>query len=154
MGQSPRVRMTVCCTVVVTGLCGCSVGNSRPPPSIDPTAIELMAIELKDMGPRQKPAKFVVNEPRKFKDLVLLFNRAQATRDHKCGDSGQIILHFKRRPPWIFGILAGHDKRYYEFRVYQGETDGIFHVERDAFAKAMAELGIKDLDPGPLGAEP
>jgi hypothetical protein len=73
---------------------------------------------------------------------------AKESEDHKCGDSGQIILCRKNNSEVKIGILAGHDLQHYELRIYQGHSYDIFRVNRIPFLKAMADLGVGELDPG------
>ena len=48
------------------------------------------------------------------------------------------------------GILAGHDARFYELRIYGGEDNEyeIVRVKREGFLEAMAGIGLNGLDGG------
>ena len=134
--------------VAAAFLVACLAGCTAKPPDLATGSVEAVAIQLDARAERQKAAKASSADAAKVEALLHILRSADATRDHKCGDSGQITLRRKDGGELKIGILAGHDLRYYEFRVYQGSSYGIFRVKRVPFLKAIADFGVEGLDPG------
>lgn len=122
------------------------------PPDIAPGSVEIVEIELRAVTSRQKADKASSRDPMKIETLLALLRKGKATDDHKCGDSGKVLIRKKDGSELKIGVLAGHDVKNYEFRVYQSglySQYDIFRVERPAFLKAIADFGITtELDPG------
>lgn len=133
---------------VLVCLSACIAGCTAKPFNLPADDIEAIEIQLKAVPARQKAAKVSSKDKNKIKALLAVLRSAEETRDHKCGDSGQIILKRKDKGESKIGILAGHNESYYEFRVYEAKHYRIFRTERDSFQEAMADLGVGDLDPG------
>jgi hypothetical protein len=149
--------LVVCAVVFLAGTpSGCSGPNnqgendaetpaekgSAQHPEFAQGSIETVTIKL-DASKRVS-----TRDPEKIETLLAALRHAQATNDHKCGDSGQIVLRKKRGDEVKLGILAGHNQRYYEFRLYRGTSYDIYRVERKPFLKGMEDLGLTELDPG------
>jgi hypothetical protein len=133
---------------VAAFLVACLAGCAAKPPDLPVGSVEAVEIQLDNWGEHQKATKASSADAAKIEALLAVLRSAEATRDHKCGDSGQITLRRKGGGEVKLGILAGHDPRYYEFRFYQGDSYGIFRVQRVPFMKAMADFGVGGLNPG------
>lgn len=128
---------------------GCSRGPTALP--ADAVEVEEVEVELFEWRDQQKSAKVASRDAKTIEALLAALRNAEETKDHKCADSGRITLRLKDGGARKLGILAGHDKRHYEFREYTEdgrERYKIFRVEREPFLKAMQGLGATDLDPG------
>jgi hypothetical protein len=126
----------------------CLVGCRGKPIDLDTSKFEAVDIRLYDWAERQNATEVRSIDAVKIEALLAVLQSGEATKDHKCGTSGQITLHRKNGSIIKIGILAGHDPNFYEFRVFHGERYDIFRTDRDRFLKAMADLGVNKLDPG------
>jgi hypothetical protein len=120
------------------------------PSEFDPGEVESIDARLNDWQDRQQAAQASTDDPDKIEALVGVLRKGEPTKDHKCGDSGRLTLQGPGDRTWEVGILAGHNCRYYEFRVYRAQDRGydIYRVEREPFVTAMAAIGLDRLDPG------
>jgi hypothetical protein len=111
------------------------------------TSIEVHLAALSD---RQTAAKVITHDPTKIQVVLTEIAKGKQTRDHKCGESGNLTLHRKDGGSVDIGILSGHHAEYYEFRVFRASGSGysIYRTERAPFLEAMATLGLPELDPG------
>ena len=134
--------------IVAALLVACLVGCAGKGPDLPAGNVETVDIRLDDWGQNQKAAKVSSTDAAKVRALLAVLRSAKPTEDHKCGDSGKLTLRQKGGGAVEIGILAGHDLRFYEFRVYRGESYEIFRVERAPFLKAMAAFRVGELDPG------
>jgi hypothetical protein len=115
---------------------------------LPPDSVESVEIKLTSWLGRQDDDKVTSSDATKINTLLGLIRDARATSDHKCGDSGKIVLHCKDGEQIKLGILAGHDEDYYEFRAYRNDSSDIFRVERKAFVEALRDFGVAKLDLG------
>jgi len=125
-------------------------GCARPP-DFPTGSVESVDIELNAWGTRQKAARARSADAGKIEALLAVLRKAKLTEDHKCGDTGRLTFRRKDGSEVKFGILAGHDERYHEFRAYKGSGYRIFRVQRAPFLKAMRDLNAGDLDLGKAG---
>jgi hypothetical protein len=123
-------------------------GCHRQPSRFEPGTVEAVDVQLEEWG--QPVAKVSSRDEAKVQALVRVLRTGLSTGDHKCGDSGRLMLHYPNGGTQRIGILAGHDSRYYEFRVYDrsGSDYAMYYVDREPFLKAMAGLGLERLDLG------
>jgi len=112
----------------------------------DVSSVEIRLYEERD----QKPLDMKSDEQAKIGALLTVLGRGAPTNDHKCASSGKIKVRLKGGEEREFGILAGHHAEFYEYRYYKPKGGGydIFKVDRAAFLKAMAGLGVTGLDAG------
>jgi hypothetical protein len=92
----------------------------------------------------------LTKDPGSARDVLRVMQRGWNTGDHKRGDDAWLIFERADGVPLEFGILPGHDSRYYEYRVYAfgRRTYRIFRMDRQPFLAAMASVGVTDLDLG------
>jgi hypothetical protein len=126
-------------------------GCANKATSFDPGNVESVDVRLDDWQDRQKGAEASTRDASKITELIAVLRKGEPATDHKCGTSGWLILHQEGGRTCRVGILAGHNPRYYEFRVYRGEGSryDMYRVEREPFLKAMSGVGLDQLDPGP-----
>jgi hypothetical protein len=129
--------------VSITG-CG---GSS---PALDFGNVEAITLRVDEDGDYRHPVTVESSEPGKIEALLAVFRKGELAKEHKCADSGEITLRRKGGGKQVIGVLAGHNSRYYEIRVYPtNETDWqIYRVERTPFLNAMAGFGLEKLDRG------
>lgn len=86
------------------------------------------------------------DQPDRFAPLLKVLNSGREIADHKCPDTGRVVVQMREGTQWQYGLLSGHDERYYHFRLYDGLTYRIFRVDRPAYAEAMKLLGVERID--------
>lgn len=112
----------------------------KPPALVD---TEITTVDLKRfLIATDKPTSASTGDPAKIKALAEIVKTGIPTDDHKCADGGRLSFHLAGGKTLEVGILAGHDERYYEYRVYSSEREGysMFRVDREAFLAAMANI--------------
>jgi hypothetical protein len=149
MRMGPVYDRVQCGWRVVAAVLGvCLPGCAAKPPYLTARDVEAVEIQLENWREQQKAAKVSSTDAAKIDALLALLRSGEPTRDHKCGDSGQITLRRRDGNEVKIGILAGHDRRYYELRVYRGSSYEVFRVERVPFLKEIGAFGVEGLDPG------
>jgi hypothetical protein len=133
------MRRVLLLPVVATGLALAGCSSQFP---------EFAKESVEEVKIHEGGVKVSSRDPAKIESLLAALRDAQATKDHKCGDSGEVFLGKKGGEEIRLGILPGHNDQYYEFRLYRGRGYAIYRVQREGFLKAMAALGVKNLDPG------
>ena len=78
-----------------------------------------------------------------FEPLLQVFNSGVEIPDHRCGDTGHVIVRMRDGSEWHYGLLSGHDQRYFHIRQYDGLRYRIFRVDRPVYAAAMKLLGVE-----------
>ncbi len=130
--------------IVVTGF----VFWPQPAPAPELPVAEAIAVEI-DLIPTAggQPALMQrFDQPEVFKPLLEVFNTGREIADHRCPDTGHVAVHLRDGTQWHYGLLSGHDERYYHFRLYDGLKYRIFRVNRAAYADAMQRLGVDRID--------
>jgi len=142
----PFARCPILFALATILIPGC-VGTS---PAVAMEDVEAIDIHLDTWGERQKAADTSTQDAGKIEGLLAVLRTAARTTDHKCGDTGTITLRLRGGAKKKIGILAGHDARYYDFRVYRGtgERYDMYRVKRAPFLEAMAGVGANGLDHG------
>ena len=141
--------------VVLASLVGAGVlivllSFDRRSPAFTVDEIAAIEVHLSDWGDQQTAAKVRTHDATKIQAVITELAKGVRTSDHKCGDSGNIILHRKDGGQVQISILSGHHAQFYEFRVSRSGDSGyrIFKTERAPFLHAMAKLGLTKLAPG------
>lgn len=120
----------------------------RPQP-VTPIAIdEVVSIDLEltpTSGGQSDVAK-TVEQASQFAPLLEVLNTGLETSDHKCADTGRVVVRFRSGEVWHYGLLSGHAEPYYQFRRYEGLGYRIYQVDRTAFTQVMKNLGVERVD--------
>ena len=120
-------------------------------PSLPVDQIQWLEISLHDqMGKKTEQA--ASDDRTKIITLLNVLQRGVPTGDHKCGNSGSIMLQLQTGGQLELGLLAGHHEPYYEFRLYTNDWPWkeyeMYRVDRPALLAALADLGITQVDLG------
>lgn len=136
----------ISCAVVVLGL----FLYDRSPLHIEVNEVAEVEVHLSKIDKRQNAADVITHDAAAIQELLTEVGRGVRTEDHKCGESGRIVVHRTDGSKIRIGILAGHYKDFYEFRVFASDSSGyrIFRSDRASFLRAMAKLGLPELDAG------
>jgi hypothetical protein len=89
-------------------------------------------------GYEQDEAEVTTDDPAVVQQLLDVFRAARRAKEHKCGSSGVICIHLKGGSIEELMILAGHDERYYEYRM----GSRINRVDREPFLEALRAMGL------------
>jgi hypothetical protein len=117
----------------------------RPsPPALPAGSMAGLDVDLRATEGGQKAAKLTTDDPAKVEAVAGVLRRGRAVEDHKCESTGSLTFRLHDGSAAEFDLLAGHDRRYYEYR----GPSGTFRVDRQALGRAMAGLGVGDLDTG------
>jgi hypothetical protein len=107
--------------------------------------VESVTITLRKSDPRpeypgyeQEPAEVTTADPALIHPLLDVFRRARRGEEHKCGSSGTITIRRTDGGVEELRILAGHDERYYEYRM----GSRINRVPREPFLAALRAMGL------------
>jgi hypothetical protein len=113
----------------------------RDAAEVESVEIKLYPIEMHGPDTAQQNAEIVSVDLGKIQALLDIFETAQVASEHKCGESGSIIIHTKAGRDQTIGILPGHHAPFYEYR-----TGGkIYRVDREPFMAAMKALGVTSI---------
>lgn len=139
-----RFARRLAAVFLVAGLTSCTL----KPAELSPGSVTSVEVQLDDWANRQKAGKVSTDDAVKIDALLAVLRSAEPTKDHNCGDTGQVTLRRNGGGEVKLGILAGHNGQYYEFRLYQGDKHSINRVKRAPFLDAMKAFGVGELDPG------
>ena len=137
--------------IVVLALCIFYAWPLKPPPEFPVRQVTSLNVELRTFDQNGVISRtFESNDIERTRKLLQVMQAGTGADDHKCGDTGTVLFQNAGGPPLKFGILAGHDPGYYEYRYYSSvdRPYDLFKVDRQLFLAAMAELGVTDLDLG------
>ena len=138
---------TVAGSALLVALAFVLLRRDDPPPVPPPGSVASVDVDLAAIPERQSAfATTSVDGPR-VEALAAVARAGKAAEDHKCSDSGSLTFHQKDGSVVVLNLLAGHDRRYYEFRT-TGVQDGIYRVDRAPLQQALSALGAGPLDPG------
>ncbi len=76
-------------------------------------------------------------DPVALKRLALLMHDALEKQDHKCMDTGRMIVGLHDGGELNFNLLSGHDDSHFEFRYGRQ----LYYVQRSEFSDAMRSIG-------------
>jgi hypothetical protein len=112
-----------------------------------PRASSVSSLEYSGPGTTAEVVKS--DDQQEIRHLLAGLRHARETKDHKCGDVGELTFHLRSGGVVKLGILPGHSSDYYEFRLYSGKERGsryaIYRVPIRAFTSGMKQIGITDL---------
>lgn len=115
-----------------------------PPPALPAGSLASLDAELQATPEGQEAAKTTTEDAAKIEAVAGVLRRGRAVEEHKCGETGRLTFHLRDGSSAEFELLAGHGRRYYEYRT----SSGICRVDRQVLVRAVAGLGLGDLDPG------
>lgn len=144
------VAIGACCIVFVVVFARRLPDVLRPPkpPALVSREIATVDVNVYPLADRQAAHVSTAEQP-KIEALAQVLRSGTLVEDHKCGDTGRISFHFTDGHALELGILAGHDDRFYEYRLYAPSGDySVFHVDRRPFLTAVANLGLPELEAG------
>jgi hypothetical protein len=118
------------------------------PPSLPRGSIASLVIDLEEIHGGQAAIKIRSTDGSRIESLAAVLRRARSAEDHKCSSTGKLIFGMKDGTAAFFGLLPGHDRRYYEFRTPSEDGYNVFKIDRQAFLQTMAALGVSTLEPG------
>jgi len=82
-----------------------------------------------------------------FSALIDLIVYATPCGDHKCRNSGTVVLEFSGRRPLKLGLLAGHKPLHHQIRVYSSSSYRVLEVSKAKLRKVLAGLGVDVSNP-------
>jgi hypothetical protein len=152
--MKPRRRVVVAVVVSTTalfliiGLSG-RWAAGLPSSSLPSGSVASVEIVYDPITERQTAFASTSVDARKIEALAAAVRRARRVEEHKCSTTGKLM--FRKKDGWTVGLdlLAGHNRRYYEFRVNAGAEPGTYQVDRQPLQQALSALGAGPLDPGP-----
>ncbi len=112
------------------------------PPSLPAGSIAALDIELEETSGGQGAIKITSTDGSKIESLAAVLRQATSAGDHKCSSTGKLTFAMKDGSAAFFGFLPGHDRRYYEFRAPSDDGYKVYKIDRHAFLRAMAALGV------------
>jgi hypothetical protein len=144
------VAIGVGCVVFVVGFAPRLADVLWPPQPPALVSGEIATVDVNVFPIADRPAAHVSNaEQPKIEALAQVLRAGTLVEDHKCGNTGRISFRFTDGHGLEVGILAGHDGRFYEYRLYAPSGGySVFRVDRKPFLTAMANLGLPELDLG------
>lgn len=123
-----------------------------PPPVPPPGAVASVEVDLVAIPERQSEFKTTSADGPRIEALAAVARAGKAVQDHKCPESGSLTFHQTDGSAVVLNLLAGHDRRYYEFRT-TGVEYGVYRVDRLLLQQALSALGTGPLDPGLPGSK-
>jgi len=117
-------------------------------PSLRAGTVASLALDLEAIPGRQTQAKMTTADRDKIEALAAVLRMGKPTGDHKCAGTGTLTFRMNDGSSSRIELLAGHDRRYYEFRAGSGGTYGVYRVDRQPMWRATSGLGAGSLDPG------
>jgi hypothetical protein len=115
---------------------------SPRPPSLPAGSIAALDIEIEGTPRGPGAVKITSADRSKIESLAAVLRQATSAGDHKCSSTGKLTFAMKDGSAAFFGFLPGHDRRYYEFRAPSENGYKVFRIDRRAFLRAMAALGV------------
>lgn len=119
-----------------------------PPPLPPPGSAATVEVDLVAIPERQAAFATTSADVPGIEALAAVARAGKAVEDHRCPESGTLTFRQKDGSAFVLNLLAGHDRRYYEFRTSPGLGYGLYRVDRPLLQQALSALGAGPLDPG------
>jgi hypothetical protein len=120
--------------------------QGAPAPQIDVADVAGLEFDFSPTSGGQPGWQGGANKLDVFADLINVLNSGRETKDHKCIDTGRIVLKLRDKRELHYGTLSGHDWNYYEFRAYGDRGYKVYRVAREEMAAALQKMGLDRLD--------
>ncbi|QEH33552.1 hypothetical protein OJF2_20540 [Aquisphaera giovannonii] len=128
---------------LVAYLAGWAPARIVPAGDLTQVSIRLDAVEG-----FQKPTTITSEDAGKIAALAAVLRDNRPSQDHKCASTGELVIRTRDGAAVSLGLLPSHDGRSFEFRVPREASYDVVRVDRDAFLKAMADLGATGIYTG------
>ena len=136
-------RVTVVLAFLLLGAAAAAQAPENKAPGLQKGEIASLEIFDRDPASRVEELVFQTSDPERIEPLAAVIRSATPGRDHKCADTGVIVLHMKDGRAVRLGTLAGHDAAFWEYRLYSGEAYEVFRVDRGAFLRVLEQFGVR-----------
>lgn len=115
-------------------------------PTLSADDVTTLELELTATSNGQLGFQQTYDRREAFELLVRVLNTGREIADHRCPDTGHVVARLRDGSERHYGLLSGHDERYYHFRLYDGLTYRVFRVDRPAYIEVMSKLGVDRVD--------
>jgi hypothetical protein len=116
-------------------------------PTTDAKSVRAIEVKLWESKGQTAPenhqdaAEASTTDPELIREFLAAIRTAKRAEEHKCPDSGTVLIHRNDGVVEEFSILPGHDERYYEYRL----GSRINKMDREPFLSALRKLGITSI---------
>jgi hypothetical protein len=138
-GQGLGLLLAVC---ALSAAIAATPAGETAAPQLPNDQIESVRITVDPWRDGQDAVDISSSEASGVRALADLVRSAVLGEDHKCSNVGTVEFQMSNAGVVKLGILPGHDPSVYQYRFYSGEGYTVFHVPREAFLEALAQLGV------------
>ena len=146
-----RVRSSIMAVViVVAGAVGAPVAGSPAPPALPRDGIESVEIAIGGLDGGPTRLRVTSADAQAIAALLGVLGAGEPVADHKCHDTGEIVLRRQGGGMIRLGLLGGHDEGYWQIRFYDGAVTSLFRLEQVELARALEPFGVAASAPARL----
>lgn len=117
-----------------------------PSPVIALEDVAVIEFEFQQTSAGQTGMHGGASKPEFYGELIDVLSTGRESPDHKCADTGRILIKLRDGSELHYGTLSGHNERFYEFRAYDERRYKLYRVPRERMASALKKLGIATID--------